>query len=255
MGWIATLAALYYRERTGNGQFIELSQVENMMRMLDWTWLWVHFTGNNREPSGNVDVAIVPMGVFKAVDGYIAMAASAPDEFRGLCEAMGMPELAEDPKFGSYINRVKEENQKELYNIIAEWCEKQPSSLIVELAEKYGFAAEPVRTAREFYNDEHWLERGHLWDMDSCEHGVHRDSTYPAKMSETPPLPLRWGARPVGFDNEFILTTVLGMSIDEIKKLYEVKAIGKWIDLPGRRPPPILRQHPEAEWFAHSLKG
>ncbi|MEM2393509.1 MAG: CoA transferase [Candidatus Bathyarchaeia archaeon] len=255
IGWIATLAALYYREKTGKGQFIELSQVETMLRMLDWTWLWVHFTGKNRETTGNVDAAVVPMGVFKTADGYIALAAPAPDEFRGLCMAMDMPELAENPKFSNYLSRLKEENQEELYNIIEGWCEKQPSSHIVKLAEKYGFAAEPVRTVREFYNDEHWLERGHLWDMDSCELGIHRDSTYPVKMSETPPPPPRWGCRPVGLDNEFILTTVLGMSADEIKRLYEVKALGKWIDVPGQRPTPILKQHPEAEWLAHDLEG
>ncbi|MEM0313481.1 MAG: CoA transferase [Candidatus Bathyarchaeia archaeon] len=255
IGWVATLVALYHREKTGRGQFIELSQIENMIRLLDWTWLWVYFTGKNREPSGNLDVAIVPMGVFKTADGYVAIAAPAPEEFKGLCIAMGMPELADDPRFSEYLSRVKEENQKELYGIIATWCEKQKSNIILELAERHGFAAELVRTAREFYNDRHWLERCHLWDMDSCELGIHRDSTFPVKMSESPPVPLRWAGRPVGIDNEFILTSVLGMSGDEIKRLYEVKAIGKWIDTPGQKPPPQLKQHPEAEWFAHRITG
>ncbi len=255
MGWVATLAALYYREKTGRGQYIEVSQAENMIRMLDWTWLWIHFTGKNREPTGNIDVAIVPMGVFKTIDGYIAIAAPAPDEFRGLCKAMDMPELAEDPKFSDYLSRLKEENQKELYDIIAKWCAQQNTARIVALAEQYGFAAEPVRTAREFYNDEHWLERGHLWDLDGAEYGMHRDTTFPVKMSETPPPPLRWGWRPVGMDNEFILTTVLGMSMEEIKKLYEVKALGKWADFPGRRPSPIMKKHPEAEWLTHKIEG
>ncbi|MEM2104616.1 MAG: CoA transferase, partial [Candidatus Bathyarchaeia archaeon] len=202
IGWTSTLAALYYREKTGKGQFIEVSQVENMIRMLDWTWLWVYLTGKNRETAGNMDAAVVPMGVFKTADGYIALAAPAPNEFRGLCAAMDMPELAENPKFSDYLSRVKEENQKELYGIIAKWCESLYSGQIAKLAEKHGFSAEPARTAKEFYNDEHWLERGHLWDMDCCELGIHRDSTFPVKMSETPPLPLRWGCRPVGLDNE-----------------------------------------------------
>ncbi len=253
IGWVATLTALYYREKTGRGQFIELSQVENLIRMLDWTWLWVYFTGKNREATGNLDVAIVPMGVFKTADGYVAIAAPAPEEFKGLCTAMGMPELAENPKFGDYLSRVREENQNELYGIIAEWCRKQRSSHLMELAEKHGFAAEQVRTAKEIYDDSHWLERGYLWDIDSCEYGVHRDSTFPVKMSETPPPPPRWGCRPVGLDNEFILITLLGMSMEEIERLYEVKALGKWIEMPGKRPPPFLRQHPEAEYYAHKI--
>lgn len=62
MGAVGVLGALSYRDRTGEGQYIRYSQVENLMRVLDWTWLWQGFTGEARGRSGNRDVAICPRG-------------------------------------------------------------------------------------------------------------------------------------------------------------------------------------------------
>ena len=56
-------------------------------------------------------------------------------------------------------------------------------------------------------------------------------------MSETPPN-TKWSVRPVGFDNEFVMKKYLGKNDDEIRKLYEAGALGKWKDMQGRRPPP-----------------
>ncbi len=56
-------------------------------------------------------------------------------------------------------------------------------------------------------------------------------------MSKTPPR-VRWSIRPVGFDNEYVMTHILGKSEDEIRQLYECGALGKWADVRGRRPPP-----------------
>ena len=56
-------------------------------------------------------------------------------------------------------------------------------------------------------------------------------------MSKTPPR-VSWSIRPVGFDNEYVMTHRLGKSEDEIRRLYECGALGKWADVRGRRPPP-----------------
>ena len=55
-------------------------------------------------------------------------------------------------------------------------------------------------------------------------------------MSKTPPR-VKWSVRPVGFDNEYVMEHLLGKSEDEIKRLYECGALGKWADVQGRRPP------------------
>jgi crotonobetainyl-CoA:carnitine CoA-transferase CaiB-like acyl-CoA transferase len=66
--------------------------------------------------------------------------------------------------------------------------------------------------------------------------GQYLDYEFPVMMSETPPR-VSWTIRPVGFDNEYIMTHRLGKSEDEIRHLYECGALGKWTDVRGRRPP------------------
>jgi len=67
--------------------------------------------------------------------------------------------------------------------------------------------------------------------------GQYYTHEFPVMMSKTPPK-VRWSIRPIGFDNEYVIAHVLGKSEDEIKHLYECGALGKWADLPTRRPPP-----------------
>ena len=93
MGEVAVLAALHYRERTGKGQFIELSQSENIMRTMSWIWPYQQITGKGAMPAGNRDVSMCPADTFRCKDDtFIAIAAPAPEEFKGLCSAMGQPE-------------------------------------------------------------------------------------------------------------------------------------------------------------------
>ena len=90
MGEVAVLAALHHRKKTGKGQFIEMSQTENIMRAMGWVWPYQQMTGKGVEPSGNRDQCICPADTFLCKDDlFVAMAAPAPDEFKGLCKAMG----------------------------------------------------------------------------------------------------------------------------------------------------------------------
>ena len=101
----AILSALNYRERTGEGQFIDYLQVENVIRMLDWTWLYSFKTGEDRKRSGNRDLAICPSDLFDCLDGRVALAAFSEEEFRGLCEAMGQMDLYE--KYRDPLERLR----------------------------------------------------------------------------------------------------------------------------------------------------
>ncbi|SPF35280.1 Bile acid-inducible operon protein F (BaiF-1) [Syntrophobacter sp. SbD1] len=237
MGEMAILAALHHRDRTGRGQFIDLAQTENIMRLMSWIWPYQHITGNTAMPSGNRDVSICPADSFYCKDcGLVAIAAPAPEEFKGLCTAMGRPELAEDPRFKDHLTRLKEENATEILKIIADWSRTKSAGEIEELAEKHGFAASRVKTAKDVVEDKHSRERGFVAEIDDPLLGRYHDYGFPVMMSKTPPR-VNWGVRPVGFDNEYVLTHLLGKTEDEIKGLYECRAIGKWADLPGRKPP------------------
>ena len=237
MGEMAVMAALHHRDRTGKGQFIELSQSEAIMRAMSWVWPYQQITGRTAIPSGNRDISICPADTFCCADGdFVAIAAPAPEEFKGLCIAMGKPELAEDARFKDHLTRLQEDHASELIKIIAGWTRTKAPDEIERLAEKHGFAASRLYTNKDVVEDRHFRERGFMTEVDDPVLGSYYVHEFPVMMSKTPPR-VRWSARPVGFDNEYIMTNHLGKNEDEIKELYQCGALGKWADIEKRRPP------------------
>jgi crotonobetainyl-CoA:carnitine CoA-transferase CaiB-like acyl-CoA transferase len=238
MGELAVLAALHYREKTGKGQFIELSQSEAIMRVMSWVWPYQQITGKVAMPAGNRDVSICPADTFRcADDSFVAIAAPTPEEFIGLCTAMNRPELASDPRFKDHLTRLQEDNATKILKIIADWAKTKMPGEIEEIAVKHGFAASHIYNTKEVVEDEHFRERGFMTEVDDALLGQYLDHEFPVMMSKTPPK-VEWGCRPVGFDNEYVMTHVLGKTEDKIRHLYECGALGKWADMPTRRPPP-----------------
>lgn len=232
---IAILAALNYRERTGEGQFIDVSQVETMIRVLDWTWLYIFKTGKNRERAGNRDLAICPSDLFECLDGWIAIAAFKEEEFYGLCKAMDRMDLYE--KFADPLERLKDENARYILNEIAKWAKNMHVEKIEELGNKYGFAASRVLEVDDIYYSKHFREREAIQEYYDPLYGYLVDPVYPPRM-ETPSR-IKWGARPLGFDNEYVFTKILGLSLDEVKELEEEGVIYKWNpEVPSQCPPP-----------------
>jgi crotonobetainyl-CoA:carnitine CoA-transferase CaiB-like acyl-CoA transferase len=237
MGEVAVLAALHYRERTGKGQFIELSQGECITRVMSWVWPYQQITGKGAMPAGNRDVSICPADTFRCADDtFVALAAPSPEEFKGLCLAMGRPELADDPRFRDHLTRLQEENAVEILRIIAAWVRTKTPAEIEGLAEKHGFAASHLYTIKDVVEDKHFRERGFMTEVDDPLVGQFLDYEFPVMMSKTPPR-VRWSVRPVGFDNEYVMIHRLGKTEDEIKELYKCGALGKWANVLARRPP------------------
>ena len=94
MSAIAILAALAARRKTGEGQMIDLSQAEAMIRTLDWTWPYAGLTGKDRARNGNVDPSYPPSGIYRCRDGFVAISARDEDELIPLAHAVG----ATDPE-------------------------------------------------------------------------------------------------------------------------------------------------------------
>jgi crotonobetainyl-CoA:carnitine CoA-transferase CaiB-like acyl-CoA transferase len=238
MGEAAVLAALHHRNRTGRGQFIEMSQSENIMRAMGWVWPYQQFAGKSAEPSGNRDQCICPADTFLCRDdNFAAIAAPAPEEFRGLCVAMNKPELIEDPRFRDHADRLKDENALAILKIIADWAITKTADEIESLGVEHGFAATRLHNAQDMNEDPHRKARDFVKQVDDPMYGQYVDHEFPVMMSKTPPK-TKWSARPVGFDNDFIMTKILGKSQPELNQLYRAGALGRWKDQQGRRPPP-----------------
>jgi crotonobetainyl-CoA:carnitine CoA-transferase CaiB-like acyl-CoA transferase len=237
MGEVAVLAALHHRRKTGKGQFIEMSQIENIMRTMGWVWPYQQMTGKEVEPAGNRDQCICPADTFLCKDNLLAaIAAPAPDEFRGLCMAMGKPELAEDKRFKEHTTRLKDENALAILKIVADWARTKKADEIEKLGKTHSFSATRLHNAKDMNTDPHRRKRDFVKEIDDPMYGKYVEHEFPVMMSKTPPK-VRWTVRPVGFDNEYIMTKILGRNQAQIDELYLHGVLGKWKDQQGRRPP------------------
>jgi crotonobetainyl-CoA:carnitine CoA-transferase CaiB-like acyl-CoA transferase len=233
---LGILAALYYRKRTGKGQLLDVSQGESLIRVLDWTWIYKSLTGNERGLYGNRDVSISPSGIFRCKDGFVAIAALDDAQFRGLCEALGKPEIAQDERFRSMTSRLEERNNLELDRIISDWASARGTEELEHLADKYHFPAHRVSNARDHYRDIHLRHRGAVWEYEDPLYGNLVEYGPGPKLSESPGRH-KWYTRPVGFHNGHICRNLLALSQDEIEKLQDEQVIGKWEDRVGAKPP------------------
>ncbi len=226
-----TLTALHHREKTGQGQFIDLSQAEVLMRVMDWTWLFQEKTGRRRERSGNWDMAVVPSLIAKTSDGFVAIAAFPENEYLALCDAMGNEELK---KYREPEERIK--NAREIYPIIDRWASERTTDEIVEVSKKLGFAAAPVMNSKTIHENPHFNARKTVWKFEDPLYG---DLAYPNPWHlQGTPGRIRWTMRPVGFDNEHVMIRILGLNESEVEELYEKEVLGKWDEnFPATSPP------------------
>jgi crotonobetainyl-CoA:carnitine CoA-transferase CaiB-like acyl-CoA transferase len=232
MSALGALAALRWRDRTGEGQFVEMAQCEGLLRAMDWTWLYAGLTGRDRTKAGNGDHVFSPAGVYPCADGYVALVAGTAREFRSLCRLIGRPALAKEPRFATGEARRRRPNARALDELIGAWCARRTRGQVEAAARRAGVAAAPVMTARDQIDDPHLRARRSVWAYDDPVYGSMVECGPAPKLSETPAR-IKWAGKPVGFHNEFVLKRVLGLDDERIRQLYAEGAIGRWAE--GRR--------------------
>jgi crotonobetainyl-CoA:carnitine CoA-transferase CaiB-like acyl-CoA transferase len=95
----AVMAALYYRERTGEGQFIDIALLDSIMPLMGWVAANLLIGGKQPDLLGNDNFTAAPSGMFKTKDGYINIAANQQEQWENLADELGLPELKTDPRF------------------------------------------------------------------------------------------------------------------------------------------------------------
>src|SRR5262245_64680157 len=131
------LAALYKRDALGfgRGQVVDVSLLEASFSLLESTVPEYDRLGIIRGPGGTGLKGVAPSNIFKSRDDkWIVIAANADNVFRRLCEAMGQPELADDPRFSTHLARG--ENQEELEGIVGEWAGTRSADEIDEVLDR-----------------------------------------------------------------------------------------------------------------------
>ncbi len=224
---IAILAALAARRRTGEGQLIDISQAEAMIRTLDWTWPYAGLTGRDRGRAGNQDVTLPPSGIYRCADGFVAVSARDGEERAALGKLLA--ETTSSPAPPGESGGLSPDR-------VAGFAAGRTRAEIVRASEEAGFSAAPVVGGREQYRDPHLRERGTVWELDDPLYGRIDEYGPVPKLSESPGR-IKWTAKPVGYHNEEVFGGLLGLTAEEMEELARKKVIGKWAEAPGARPP------------------
>lgn len=154
----AILAALLHRTKTGKGQRIEVDLLSTQVASL--INVGVNYLNSNEEASrwGTEHVSIVPYAAFKTRDGFFTIGAGSDAQFKELCEILKVPELAENEKFASNQQRVK--NRDELKEILDGMFVKETNEHWKVAFEQAGFPFGPVNNMQQVFNDPHVKEIG-----------------------------------------------------------------------------------------------
>ena len=214
----ALLAAVDHRRRTGEGQYIDLSQLESTIYGLDAALVRFLNTGEEAERLGNRHPEHAPHGVFRCSgdDRWCAVAVTSDAAWRGLCAALGRKDWGTDADLASAPGRLA--RQAELEAGLSAWCESRRAEDVQNLLQSHGVAAHLVATTGDVEADPQISHRGHLWRTD---HPVIGPLTYdgPAyRLSETQAAPNR-AAPLLGEHNEYVYKDLLGYSDAEFADL------------------------------------
>ena len=225
-GFSAILAALHHRERTGEGQYIDLSMMEANLTVIGEAALEYALTGHVRGPMGNRHRTFAPHGIYPAlgqfeggVDGHeqwIALAAESEAQWRTLCQVAGRSEWLADARFAT--NDARKANEDSLDAAIAAWTATQPREALARTLATAGVPAAPVLDALEVAEDEVFRRRGLITEVAHDEAGTWPQIGVPFRLGRTPaavtrPAPLQ------GQHTAEVLARFLGTSAEEYEEL------------------------------------
>ena len=215
------LQALFVRERTGEGQVVDVSLTDNMLALNERMVALFSITG--KEPQrGKLD-HLWPRGAFKCKDGYVAL--NVPDDivWGRLAAAVGRPDLQDDPRSADGTSRAA--NAAFLQPIIEQWMADKTRQEVVDTLNAAGMPTGPVYTAKDVFADPHFRTRGMLVDIEDPEVGTYTFARSTPHLSTAPEIE-KQPAPALGQHTREILENLLGYSAAEVDRLAAEQVIG-----------------------------
>lgn len=220
---IGALAALAHRDRTGQGQHIDLALMDVQVAALANQAMNYLVTGTAPGRLGNAHPNIVPYQAFATGDGHIVLAVGNDDQFRRFAVEAGFPAWANDARFATNPGRVA--NRADLIPLVAHTIATRTTDQWIAALERVGVPCGPINTLDRVFADPHVVD-----------HGLHQVVTHP-RLGPVPTVanPLRLSATPVtyrdappdlGADTDRVLGKVLGLAADQIAGLRSTGVIG-----------------------------
>ena len=214
----ATVAALHQRQRTGRGQYVDLSMLRATVATMGAGLMEYEATGRVLGPKGNYDPTMAPYGNYpcQGEDRWVSIAVANDEEWRGLAQAIGSPNWTTEDRFASRYQRQR--HRGELDDQLSEWTSQRDAWEITELLQSHGVAAIPVMDAEERLHDRHNQERGLYHEIEHPSLGVEPIFNLMWNLEKTPPS-IRSHAPLLGQHNQQVLCDMLGLSPSELSDL------------------------------------
>ena len=180
---IGILAALQAREKTGEGQMVDIGMLDCQVALLENAIIRYTTTGEVPGPLGARHPSIAPFEAFEAKDGYVIFAVGTP-HWKRFCRIIGREELLEDPRFAT--NALRAENHGALQPIIAQIAQTKKVREWIDVMEKAGVPCGPINTIDQVVADPQVQARGMITAIHHPEVGTIRLPASPIRLSRTP---------------------------------------------------------------------
>ena len=213
---IAILGALSHRDRTGDGQHIDLALLDTQVAVLANQAMNYLVTGVAPKRLGNSHPNIVPYQVFAASDGHLIVAVGNETQFARMCEVIGRPELARDARFATNAARVN--HREEIVAILREIFATRTMRHWLDALERVGVPCGPINTIADVFADPQVQARCLRLDLPHPATGSVPSVANPIRYSATP-IAYRSAPPMLGADTDEILRETLGVTPDEIARL------------------------------------
>jgi crotonobetainyl-CoA:carnitine CoA-transferase CaiB-like acyl-CoA transferase len=216
IGASVLLSAMDFTQRSGRGCYIDLAQYEASLQFLTPLILEYQITGNLRHRMGNSSAEATPHGVFpcKGDDRWCTISVYSESEWASFCKAIGSPEWARNPKFATFEQRKKNEDELERY--ISDWTSLYPPEQVMTQLQQSGIHACAVNNCGDLYHDPQLRHRNHFITVNHPEIGDY-DYFCPGFRLDKVPITARRDPC-LGEHTEQVCKEILGLSDEEYRK-------------------------------------
>jgi formyl-CoA transferase len=219
------LLALVARERTGVGQVVDTALTDSCLAVTESMIPDFDRVGHIRQPSGTRLDAIAPSNIYKSSDGrWLVVAANQDTVFARLCDAMGKPELAADPRYATHVARAR--HQDLLDAEVGRWVKSRSSADVMKALAENDVVCGPVNTVAEVVSEQQFRARQML--VPHFDRAIGDSVLGPGitpKLSSNPGT-IRWAGPPEpGEDNDAVYSEWVGLDGDRIQELRRQRVI------------------------------
>lgn len=219
---MGTLTALLHRERSGDGQYVDVSMLDSMVSLLSYQAGRYFATGEIPERIGNYHPTIAPYETFETQDGHVNVALTNDELFQEFCERIGREELPADDRFVDNPSRV--EHREELHEILQEVLGEKPTDEWIEFFDRHDLPAARIQDLEEVFSHPQVQARDMIRNLSEVDGPDFNQTGIPIKFSESPG-DLESPPPELGEHSDEVLREQLNLTDEELRELRENNVI------------------------------